>query len=251
MFKLLTNPYSQNPKIAKGLKSGIMGFILHLAPADLSGNEVCPSRSPGCTSLCLNLTGHGRFDKIQAARIRRTRFFFEARESFLATLHEEVGRAVRFAEKRGFAVSFRLNGTSDIPFHRLAFGDHASIMHAFPGVQFYDYTKVAKRLLRETLPANYHLTFSLTEANHNDARAVLAAGKNVAVVFRDKATVARMIAAYPGLVISGDEDDIRYNDPQGVVVALYLKGTKGRNDKSGFVYDAMPDILPTLGSVAA
>jgi len=76
MFKLLS---TANPKIQKGTKYGYLSFILHLAPADLSGREVCPKRTAGCTQACLNTAGRGgMFRKgentnvIQQARIRKT-----------------------------------------------------------------------------------------------------------------------------------------------------------------------------------
>src|SRR6187399_3227438 len=64
-----------NPKLAKGLDRGVLSFPLHLAPADLSGHEVCPKRSPGCSAACLNTAGRGGMSGsgpvIQAARKRR------------------------------------------------------------------------------------------------------------------------------------------------------------------------------------
>ncbi len=56
MFKLLS---TANPKIQKGTKLGYLSFILHLAPADLSGKETCPKRTAGCTAACLNTAGRG------------------------------------------------------------------------------------------------------------------------------------------------------------------------------------------------
>ena len=56
MFKLLS---TANPKIQKGTKLGYLSFILHLAPADLSGRETCPKRTVGCTAACLNTAGRG------------------------------------------------------------------------------------------------------------------------------------------------------------------------------------------------
>ena len=77
-MKLLTAP-TANPKVAKGLDSSYANYILHLAPADLSGYETCPKRSAGCTAGCLNLAGRGGMFKtgettnnIQKARIRKT-----------------------------------------------------------------------------------------------------------------------------------------------------------------------------------
>jgi len=48
-----------NPKILKGLKSGYNTYILHLAPADLSGYNTCPKATAGCKSACLNTAGRG------------------------------------------------------------------------------------------------------------------------------------------------------------------------------------------------
>ena len=42
-----------NPKILKGLAEGYNTYILHLAPADLSGYETCAKRTAGCTAACL------------------------------------------------------------------------------------------------------------------------------------------------------------------------------------------------------
>jgi hypothetical protein len=233
-FSLLT-PAEQQPKTIKGMVRGVMTFALHLAPANLSGFEVCPRRTSGCSAACLNTAGRGIFDSVQAARIRRTQLYFVDRAAFMAMLAADVAKAIAYAEKRGFIPAFRLNATSDIPWHRVPCNGHKSIMHAFPNVQFYDYTKVAKRLLSEKLPANYHLTFSLAENNDDEARAVLANNGNVAVVYRDKAAVARVIDTDPR-VINGDETDLRFLDPRGAIVALYAKG-KAKADKSGFVRD--------------
>ena len=85
MFKLLS---TSNTKVIKGEGRGYKTYILHLAPADLSGYEVCAKRTAGCTSGCLNKAGHGGMfkqgettNKVQQARIRRTRYFFENRQS--------------------------------------------------------------------------------------------------------------------------------------------------------------------------
>ena len=48
-----------NPKTAKGEKLWYFTAILHLAPATLSGFEVCSHRSAGCTAACLNTAGRG------------------------------------------------------------------------------------------------------------------------------------------------------------------------------------------------
>jgi len=125
-----------NTKTAKGEKTGYLTGILHLAPGQLAGVQVCPQASAGCLSACLNTAGRGRFDAIQQARINKTRW------------------------------------------------------------------AVAQ---------------------------VAAAGGNVAVVFDG------MPNTYAGApVVDGDASDLRFLDPDGVVVGLKAKGD-AKKDDSGFV----------------
>jgi len=238
-YRLLTRA-EQNPKTAKGMREGYMTFPLHLAPADLSGFEVCAARSAGCTKACLNTAGRGRFDAVQAARVRRTKWFFADRAGFMLQLRYEINKARGYATKRGYKLAIRLNATSDIAWHRVPVMGAANIMELFPDVQFYDYTKVAKRLTKETLPANYHVTFSLSEAPDSEREAceVLASGHNVAVVFRNRAVVESLLGTgyFGAVVIDGDQTDLRFLDPANSVVGLYAKG-KAKADTSGFVRD--------------
>lgn len=183
------------------------------------------------------MLGRGIFDSVQNARIARTRWFFERRGEFMAQLVSEIDRAYRHALKRGYSLAIRLNATSDIPWHRVAVNGRPNLMAIFPLVQFYDYTKLAKRLF-EPLPANYHLTFSVDGTNDTAVDAVIAAGKNVAVVFRNRALVESLLGkAWRGAtVIDGDETDLRFLDAAGSIVALYAKGP-AKQDTSGFVRD--------------
>ena len=75
-----------NPKVLKGESQGYMTFILHLAPASVSGYNTCPKATKGCSAACLNTAGRGGMFKkgentnvIQKARIRKTHMFFEER----------------------------------------------------------------------------------------------------------------------------------------------------------------------------
>ena len=109
-----------NAKTVKGQARGYMTAILYLAPANLSGYEVCPKRTAGCTAACLNSAGRGAFSTVQKARIAKTKFYFENRPAFLAQLVKEIRAFIRKAEKRGLIPTVRLNGTSDIPWERVA-----------------------------------------------------------------------------------------------------------------------------------
>ncbi len=220
-----------NAKTVKGQGRGYMTAILYLAPADESGYEVCPMASAGCRKACLNKAGMGAFSTVQAARIAKTRLYFEDRAAFMAQLVSEVRAFIRKAIKLGLIPVVRLNGTSDIPWERVPVEGKANIMELFPSVQFYDYTK---RYNRRNLPANYHLTFSLAEDNDGRASAAATNGANIAVVFRtDKFPMTFM--GMP--VVDGDADDLRFLDGRGVVVGLKAKGP-AKKDTSGFVRDA-------------
>jgi hypothetical protein len=86
---------SGNAKIVKGEKLGYMTKGIHLAPANLSGYEVCQWRSKGCTMACLNTAGRGQMNSIQDSRIAKTKLFFEQRFDFLAKLSKEITSTMR------------------------------------------------------------------------------------------------------------------------------------------------------------
>jgi len=225
-----------NYKTAKGRKLGYMTGILYLTPADASGYEVCPMRSQGCTNACLNTAGRGAMNCVQRSRLAKTHWYFEDRRSFLEQLDRDILALVRKAKREGFTPCVRLNGTSDIPWDRIRL-DGRSMMERHSNVQFYDYTKVPKQALafaRGAMPSNYHVTFSLTEANDTQAIDVLQHGANVAGVFRDPQGAHAMLGNQSWPSVNGDDSDLRFLDAPGSIVALYAKG-KARQDVSGFV----------------
>lgn len=230
------------------MKQGYNTYILHLAPANLSGFETCPKRTAGCTYACLNTAGRGGMFKkgettnmIQKARIRKTQLFFEERKGFMELLVKDIELAIKQSAKMGLTPVFRLNGTSDLSFEKyeatITTKDgkkfvFQNIFEAFPTVQFYDYTKILGRKVKH-IP-NYHLTFSAADGNDSDVLSAIAQGYNVATVFGMKKTEP-MPETYNGRpVFNGDESDLRFLDPKGVIVGLYAKG-KAKKDESGFV----------------
>jgi hypothetical protein len=228
MFKLLS---TANPKIQKGTKMGYLSFILHLAPADLSGKETCPKRTAGCTAACLNTAGRGGMFKrgentnmIQKARIRKTEYFFNDRAGFMLDLAYDIQKAIKFAERKGLTPVFRLNGTSDLSWEKYEVPVFCTenIFELFPTVQFYDYTKVLGRKVKH-IP-NYHLTFSKADGNDADVAEALMQGMSVVAVY-DK---------IPAGVPSADETDLRFLDPKGIMLGLKAKG-RAKKDYSGFV----------------
>jgi hypothetical protein len=110
--------------------------------------------------------------------------------------------------------------------------EFSNIFEAFSEVQFYDYTKILGR--RVASIDNYSLTFSAADGNELDVYRAISQGYNVAVVFGIKKTEP-MPEYYLGRpVFNGDESDLRFLDPKGVVVGLYAKG-KAKKDTTGFV----------------
>ena len=221
-----------NAKTVKGRAAGFMTAILYLTPASGSGENVCPMAAiAACDEPCLNTAGRGAMGSVQLARLRKTLFYIQYREEFMAQIKKEIAAAVVKIQKKGFTPLVRLNGTSDIKFEK--FG----IMEQFPDVQFYDYTKIANR---RNIPANYDLTYSYSgvKAFQPFVKKAIENGMRIATVFRNRAVVEKMLAnneKFLGMsVVDGDNTDIRHIDPQGVIVALYAKG-KAKNDQSGFV----------------
>lgn len=216
--------------------TGYRTWGMSLAPADESGREMCGSRSAVCTKLCLFWQGLGRQDRTRAARIARTVAFFDHRRWFADRLRVELTHARLFAARAGLQAAVRPNVLSDVMWEKL----FPWMFEEFPDVQFYDYTKHVRRMLRSLdpqggFPANYHLTFSRSEDNTDDCLRVLRQGGNVAVVFLSPTDSWH---GYPA--VDGDQTDLRFLDPRGgVVIALSAKGT-ARSDTSGFVERGCP-----------
>jgi hypothetical protein len=232
-FKLLS---TANPKIQKGTKLGYLSFILHLAPADLSGHNTCPKATAGCKSACLNTAGRGGMfrkgettNAIQKARIRKTKYFYEDRAGFMLDLAYDIQKGIKMAEKLGLKPVFRLNGTSDLSWEKYEVPVFCTknIFELYPNVQFYDYTKVLGRKVAD-IP-NYFLIFSKADGNDADVGKAMAQGMNVAAVFDE------VPDEYMGKeVINADETDLRFLDPKGVIAGLKAKG-RAKKDYSGFV----------------
>jgi hypothetical protein len=244
-----------NSKTVKGQKQGYMTAVLYLAPYSTIGVNLCPmADQAGCAAGCLNTAGHGGIAKdkavfatdggdlpdnaIQRARIARAELFNNDRGAFMLQLVKEIQAFQRKAERKGLIPVVRLNGTTDILWETIPVGGHDNIMAMFPDLQFYDYTKVYKRVMRP-LPANYDLSVSYSEASQKYSLATIATtnqtGDNLVVVFRDE-----LPETYLGRpVINGDESDLRFLDEPGVIVGLKAKG-RAKKDTSGFVIDPHP-----------
>ena len=221
-----------NPKVAKGAaERGYLPAVLHLAPSTMAGANLCPWSSAECAAGCLNTSGRGGigldasgWNVIQAARIRRAAFLILNPEGFAEKLRAEVAAHVKRAERHGLRPALRLNGTSDVAWHRAAPSilDYATQR----GVRLYDYTKRPKP---DAAAHGIDLTYSYPGGEGNAARRYLAAGHRVAVVFATRKAQAlptewRSPWGDTFRVIDGDASDLRFLDPSGVVVGLRAKG---------------------------
>ena len=249
-----------NPKLAKEESTipdrGTIG--LTLLPERQSGLiNTCPCATGECAKACLNMTGRGAMS--QEARQRKLERVVTNAHSSAVVLHQELDAHERQMTKQGKKAVARLNVVSDIPWETV----HPEFFSEHPNVQFYDYTKIASRVLNsdgtaKKLPDNYHLTFSSTgihgpDSNWHHARQHLDNGGVVAMVFavhagRGKkpggALPTHVIDETTGKkyrVVDGDAHDHRYLDKQlngidpneGVIAGLRIKGGKKNLAKAG------------------
>lgn len=232
-------------KIEMGGSVSVLATVLYMMPANESGREACAARSAGCSAACLaEGTGRMSMSGPRAARRRRHASFFADRTRFLTDLAGEIDAHARKARKLGKIASVRLNGTTDLPWHRMKVvyrGRTWPNLHAiFPDVHFYEYTKHPYALqARGGLPANLHLTFSVSERSDAEPRALdyLRAGYGAAVVTftqRHVIPTSFTLGAQNWPTTDGDAHDARFLDPAGCVVILAAKG-RAKHDTSGFV----------------
>ena len=251
---------STNPKTEK---SAIQTYILHLAPADTSGVNVCAGAG-NCKRICLHFAGNPVYmTNKQAARIRRTLAYANHREEFMLLFVCAI--LGKLAKHPNETIAVRPNGTSDnawenvdftitpefASFCRVKFGQdlpigkrnlfevfHYISANGGPLVVFYDYTKI-RRNWAECKRLGYHLTFSFdgwnNAANLKLAREAMANNINIAAAFDIKKgadftfsadsadRLKKLFGAVP-FVCDGDLTDYRPGDPQGgVIIGLRFK----------------------------
>lgn len=250
-FRLLL-PGDDHPKLGKNEERT---WHLSLAPGNLSGHEVCPRRTPGCSFSCVGQTGLSSvFANIMEARIRKTREFFADRRGFLAQLDRELSHASHHQRKLGQLAYVRLNAYSDIAWESML------PLADYPGLRFYDYTKIRSRAIASASRARafidhkgrqiYRLCYSDSERDALPSTlSVIDAGGTVAVVLSDiqyvpsAGIVGKMPKAYLGRkLIDGDRHDNRFRDPPGVFVGLRLKGNKAERAHARETGFAVPSV---------
>ena len=248
-----------NAKTVKGQKKGYMTAVLYLLPYTSSGlTNLCPfAKEAGCWETCLNTAGRGGIGKrefapggialpdntIQRARYNRTELWVKDRTAFFQQLYKEISAFRKKADRKGLIPVVRLNGTSDIQWERERDWGGMTVFERFPDLQFYDYTKIPKRL-GTLLPSNYYLCLSYSAKSGKYARACWELARqaddpaSLVLVAKDEETKRRLMRfyeynlGYP--VVDGDEHDLRFTDPEGAFVFLKAKGS-AKKETNGFV----------------
>jgi len=238
-FILLTSPKGQT-KSAKAMGKGYAQFMLHLEADRIKANPdlgvvsesivTCPHATHGergCASVCLTWSGRGsraandpeRVTSVHRGRERRTRFLYDEPEMWARLLWREMHRASRWAARRDVSLVFRLNGTSDLRWERIA----PWAFEAFPNAIFLDYTKwdPAERSPR---PTNYLLAWS-AQAWKNPFAECLAsveAGMPVSMICDDPEL---LLERWPDLFVEADKADtwIIQGNSTPVIGLLYPK----------------------------
>lgn len=211
-------------KMKMSYRHNVATYCIYLAPADMSGYNVCPNNKY-CRQFCLNASGHNKADilahgieesKTNKARIRKTRLFYENREVFMTIMVMEILKGIEYAKKHNMEFAVRINGTSDLSPELFKYNG-VCILDLFPNVQFYDYTKVYNRIKLMSKYKNYDLTLSYNGFNWNDCERFMNEGGRAAVVFEGE--LPKAFKHYR--VIDGNTYDMRYMDDNGVIVGLH------------------------------
>jgi hypothetical protein len=230
--------YSKSAKMVYSENAGTLTYCLYLAPANMSGYEVCPC-SEFCRKFCLNGSGRNKGDiiekgpegsRINNSRIKKTKLFFENKDLFMQLMIAEINRSRNYARKRGLNFAVRINGTSDISPEDFIYNGK-NILEIYPDIQFYDYTKVYSRIgLLDKYP-NYDLTYSYNGHNWGCCENFLERGGKVAVVFENQDMLPMKFKGYN--VWDANGYDMRFMDPKGWIMGLHYHKTAANYDKNG------------------
>tara|TARA_R110000751_G_scaffold190860_1_gene296566 strand:+ start:295 stop:1026 length:732 start_codon:yes stop_codon:yes gene_type:complete len=230
-----------NNKTVKGEKDGFATYIFYGAPNTVSGYNTCASSSKGCRANCIFYSGMGAMKTVQNARIRRTKLYFEERDYFLTLVNKDIMSAIKHGERNDMIPTFRLDGTTDIGLAR-------HFVRLYPNVQFYDYTKVVKRVKMAEKYDNWHITYSLSENTTKSTVKILLAGTtNIAIPFKVVPNIGDRL--WGRKLVDGYSTDLRFLDGDNRIVCLKAGG-RGRKSDSEFIVPDVETLLDRFSMVA-
>lgn len=225
------NLLGSGTKTNKGEKRRYLTAVVYMSPANSAfdrGSErtLCPWATAGCSATCLGEhAGRMPMTGCSNARLWKTTLYLGARRLFGDLLDAEIRAFERRARALGFAPAVRIDGSTDT-----GAGSNAARRH--PEVAFYDYTKSVKRAMHHAAgryAPNYHVTFSYSGSNWDEAATVLAAGGNVAAVFDTPIKGALPDSWWGFPVYDADDTDLRFLDTaRGAIGGLRFKQASGR-----------------------
>ena len=236
---------SESVKVLKGQKYGYLTGVCYMSNATTIGgiNTCSHAKKAGCIEPCLAMSGHMAGREAIQARADRLKLLIKNPSLFFEVLRRELKRLQGRADRHGYKVAGRLNGTTDLDWTRITF-DGLTIFEHFKGLEWYDYTK------NPTIAQNYSargvsITFSYyKKADTQEVLDLIDRGVNVAIAYRDKLPEVQTIGDRSVPVINGDEHDLRFLDRHGVIVGLKYKNqtmhakareVNARAHNSGFI----------------
>ena len=212
---------NSSTKIEKGEKLDVYTGILYLKPADqVTTKTICAAADlMGCKKGCLISSGQLGKKAGSNAATKRTIMYALQPDLFFKHLKVEI---MRHQLNHGDKLAIRLNGTSDI--------DFSDLIASMPDQQFYDYTKVYARVLKNDLP-NYDLTYSGSANNAKalqmTARAIKDGKRTVLAINTAESKGEYKMPETLGLIplVNMDDTDVRFKDAADAVGVLKRKGS--------------------------
>ena len=183
-------------------------------------HNLCRGSTRGCRSVCL--TNSGRMPMNHLPQFVRSYLWQAHRNLFLARLDDEITTFANGCRNRRSQPVIRLYGTHDGDI----LADAPGIVDAHPDVMFSDYTKlpIATGEVRENV---YRIRSATELTTREEFLDHAARGLNHAVPFMLRRTDPLPEFYYGIPVIDGDLHDLRFTDPDGVIVGLRFKPAAG------------------------
>jgi hypothetical protein len=238
-FRILA--VNRDTKTSKGVAFGALTGVQFLAPATLSGVNLCAWSTAACRSLCLFEAGRGSMHVVRDGRLRKSHLMLHQWNTYVGYLEDDLHKLSAQGDRLGLEVGVRLDGTSDLRWDRRLRSTPCA-MERWGKINWYDYTKDYEKAKAAAghgngaigFPSNYSIVYSYSGSNWKQCRQILKWGRPVAVIFR-----SGLPDQWRGVkVIDGDRHDIRWREMEPVIIGLSPKGHKARQDRSGMVVDA-------------